>query len=367
MFLVSVLWAICLGLLLIESSVLATDAKSAWQSEWERTVRGAEREGEVTVAIYDHGPLTVQAVDAFQKSFPKIRVNSNRARGSQIGPKIVAERRADKYLVDLFVGGKGTALNTLHVGKMLDPINPMLLLPDVVDQSKWWQGKLRFVDPEQSHILAFIGNGGAVDVHFDTKLVDPKELRSYWDLVNPKWKGKIVATDPRVRGQDTPVLFFYYSPALGPEVMKKLYSAMDVTLSRAYRQPIDWLSVGKYAICVPCNTREVDKAMKQGLPLAQTNQFKESGTLTSAGGIISLLNRAPHPNGAKVFINWLLGREAQNLIQKTDGSDSLRIDIPKDAVLDENRRQVSAAYLDGDDPKISDRGPADKLLSEILK
>jgi len=51
-----------------------------------------------------------------------------------------------------------------------------------------------------------------------------------------------------------------------------------------------------------------------------------------------LLNRAPHPNGAKVFVNWLLSRDAQSLIQKTDGSDSLRIDIPKDSVLPENRR-----------------------------
>jgi hypothetical protein len=55
------------------------------------------------------------------------------------------------------------------------------------------------------------------------------------------------------------------------------------------------------------------------------------------------------------------------LIQKTDGSDSLRIDIPKDSVLAENRRQAGADYLDGDDPKFSDRRPADKLLNEILK
>ena len=80
-----------------------------------------------------------------------------------------------------------------------------------------------------------------------------------------------------------------------------------------------------------------------------------------------MLNRAPHPNGAKVFVNWLLSRDAQSLIQKTDGSDSLRIDIPKDSVLPENRRLTSVEYLDGDDPKFSDRRPADKLLNEILK
>ena len=366
------LWLVLTGMILSSIaaspvSALAADARPGWQAEWERTLRAAEKEGEVAVAIYDQGPVTVEVVDAFQKVFPKIKVNSLRARGSQIGPKIIAERRAEKYLVDLFTGGKGTALSTLHAGKLLDPIKPLLILPEVVDPSKWWQGKLRYVDPEEAYVLAFVGNGGGVDVSLNTNLVNPKELKSYWDLVNPKWKGKLVATDPRVRGQDRPVLYFYHSPALGPEFMRKLYGEMDIAISRDYRQPIDWLSVGKYAICIPCNSREVEKAMKQGLPIAQINQFKEGVTLTSSGGTLSLLHRAPHPNGAKVFVNWLLSRDAQMVIQKTDGSDSLRIDIPKDSVLAENRRQAGADYLDGDDPKFSDRRPADKLLNEILK
>ena len=104
--------------------------------EWDRVQHSAEKEGQVAVAIYDQGPLTVEIVDAFQKTFPKIKVNSMRARGSQIAPKIIAERRAEKFLVDLFVGGKGTALNTLHVGKLLDPVKPMLSLPEVIDGAK---------------------------------------------------------------------------------------------------------------------------------------------------------------------------------------------------------------------------------------
>jgi iron(III) transport system substrate-binding protein len=348
-------------------SAVAADAKPGWQAEWERTIRAAEKEGEVSLAIFDQGPVTVGVVDAFQKAFPKIKVNSFRARGSQIGPRIIAERRAEKYLIDLFTGGKSTALSTLHAGKALDPIKPLLILPEVIDPSKWWQGKLRYVDAEEAYVLAFLGNGGGVDVTFNTDLVNPKELKSYWDLTNPKWKGKIVATDPRVPGQDRAVLYFYHSPALGPDFMRKLYGEMDIAISRDYRQPVDWLSVGKYLLCIPCNSREAEKAMKQGLPIAQISQFKEGVTLTSSGGTISFLNRAPHPNGAKVFVNWLLSRDAQALIQKANGGDSLRIDIAKEAVLPENRRQPGTDYLDGDDPKFSDRRPIEKLLNEILK
>jgi iron(III) transport system substrate-binding protein len=233
--------------------------------------------------------------DAFQKTFPKIKVNSIRARGSQIAPKIIAERRAEKFLVDLFVGGKGTALNTLHVGKLLDPVKPMLSLPEIIDGSKWWQGKLRYCATSMPKKLTSWRLSVTAEVSrsasINTNLVNPKELTSYWDLLNPKWKGKIVALYPRARPRP-PRAVFYHSPALGPEFMQKLFREMDATISRDYRQPVDWLSVGKYAICIPCNSREVEKAMKQGLPIARINQFKEGVTLTSSGGTISLLNRA---------------------------------------------------------------------------
>jgi hypothetical protein len=65
-------------------------------------------------------------------------------------------------------------------------------------------------------------------------------------------------------------------------------------------------------------------------------------------------------------VNWLLSREGQIEFQKRDGSDSFRIDIPKQSVFPENRRIDGADYLEGDDPKFSDRRPADKLLNEIL-
>ena len=74
-----------------------------------------------------------------------------------------------------------------------------------------------------------------------------------------------------------------------------------------------------------------------------------------------------HPSGAKVFVNWLLSREAQILMQKSDASDSLPIDISKDSVPDENRRRPGADYFNGGDPTFSNRKPADKLLNEILK
>ena len=123
---------------------------------------------------------------------------------------------AGKYLVDLFAGGKGTALGTLYVGKLLDPIRPLLLLPDVLDETKWWRREHKYVDPENKYIFAYIGNAGGVEINYNSTSVNPKEFTSYWDLTQPKWKGKIAATDPRSRGMDNPCCFFTTMPNLVP-------------------------------------------------------------------------------------------------------------------------------------------------------
>jgi iron(III) transport system substrate-binding protein len=351
--------------LILFSAAAAGAAETPSRSNWENLVAAAEKEGQLVV--YTGGEVSqIRIEDAFQNAYPKIKVTTLTGRGSQLGPRIIAERRAGKYLVDLFIGGKGTAYAVLHPAKVLAPIQPLLALPEVVDQSKWWQGKHRYVDAEQKHIFAFVGSGSVVEIKYNTKLVNPKEFATYWDLLNPKWKGKIVATDPRMGGMDSLVLFFYYHPTLGPDFMRRLYGEMDLTIARDYRQPIDWLAAGKFAICMPCNSRETRNAIKQGLPIGQITELKEGGNLTSGGGTISFIDKAPHPNAAKLFVNWLLSREGQSEFQKRDGADSLRIDIPKQNVLPENRRLDGVDYFDGDDAKFSDRRPADKLLNEIL-
>lgn len=352
--------------------VLAAEIKP-WQTEWEETLKAADKEGQVV--IYGGEPFAryFSIVEAFQKAYPKIRGNLIGGRGSQLGPRIIAERRAGKYLADFFVGGKGTALATLHAGKILDPIRPLLVLPEVVDPSKWWQGRHQYLDPEGQYIFVFVGNPSSVEINYNLKLVNPKEFRSYWDLLQPKWKGKMTALDPRVRGADTPLLFFYYTSTLGPEFMRRLFGEMEMTYSRDYRQPVDWLGRGKFAICLPCAQTEVGDAIDQGLPIGQIGMLEEGGTLTSGGHTISLMNRAPHSHAAKVFVNWLLSREGQSLIQRVKEAplrsrpNSLRVDIAKDDVPPERHRVEGVPYFDGDDPRFSDRRPADKLLNEILK
>jgi hypothetical protein len=166
--------------------------------------------------------------------------------------------------------------------------------------------------------------------------------------------------------------FFYYHPELGPAFLKKLYGDMQITVSRDARQMTDWLSTGKFPICIRCNAgSEVGKAVQQGLPIAylDTENWKEGGSSSAAGGTLGILNRAPHPNAAKIFVNWLLSREGQIALQKLgrpDAHNSRRIDIPKDDIDPYNRLDAGKKYFDLAKPEYQNLTPIFKLVKEVL-
>ena len=82
------------------------------------------------------------------KSLPKNQSYQRHRLGTQLAPRIVAERRGEKYLADVYSGGGTSLYQNLYLGKMLDPIKPALILPEVIDPTKWWEGKHKYVDRE---------------------------------------------------------------------------------------------------------------------------------------------------------------------------------------------------------------------------
>ena len=165
--------------------------------------------------------------------------------------------------------------------------------------------------------------------------------------------------------------FFYLHPAIGPTFIKKLFGEMDVTLFRDFRQSIDWLASGKASLCFFC--ADTDKAKLQGLPVEEFANLKEGAPLVTQYGTLALLNRAPHANAAKVFINWFLSRRGQIALQKyndlygEDAPNSRRTDIPKDMLVPQNRLAPGTRYFDVSDPKYADMTPMFNLVKEVMK
>ena len=271
-------------LLPFEGWVSVSEANPNQKAEWEKTVKAAEKEGQVTIYIAGYGAMVDSG--AFQKKYPKIKVVSVTGSGSQLTPRIAAERRAGKYLTDVYNGGGNSLYQVLFLGKMLDSIKSALILPEVVDQSNWWEGKHKYVDREGRQIFVYEGNVSAgATPGYNTKLLKTSNYRSYWDFLDPKLKGKIISVDlTKVRGAGLMWQYMYYHPKLGPEFIKRLFSEMDVTMTGSLRQAVDWLATGKYALCLPC--RNVADGKRQGLPVDtfKNDQFKEGMSFSSALG-----------------------------------------------------------------------------------
>lgn len=358
----------CVGV----STGMAAQA-DAWKADWEKSLQAAKKEGQLM--LYGSADFEKLFVE-FNRKFPGIKVTGVFGRGADVAKRFMAERRADRHLADLYVNGMTTGYNVFYKAKALDPIPPVLILPEVTDTSKWWLGKHHYVDPENQYLLNINGETRVV-VGFNTQLVNPAEIKSYWDLLNPKWKGKIVAFDPTLGGAGDAMRFFYHHKSLGPEFIRRVLTETDIVISTDTRQMGDWLAGGKFAFSIfsPISRMDLDVMQVQGLPVGwfAPDQLKEGAYISAGSGGVALINKAPHPNAAKVGLNWLLSREGQMTYQRiftqgNDGPDSLRIDIPKDNVPKNNRRPQADPnrYPSVDRAEWMDQTPIRKFVKEVM-
>ena len=322
--------AIVASLFAPDFALHAAQPRPDWKPEWETTQRAAQKEGRLVV----YGPPGVDQqklyTEIFQQTFPKIKVNYTPGRMSEVMSRIMAEQRAGMRQADLVLGGTDSLLGTLKEKGFLQPIRPVLVLPEILDTAGWFKGKLWFADKEDK----FIPMWRAVPYTaacVNTNLVKATELKSYWDLLQPKWKGKIVSQDLRVGSARNQMYTLYARKDLGPEYLKRLYSEMDVTLSRNLPQIADWVAGGKFAIAI--GGVDCDDLAAKGLPVVPIHL--EGIPAVGAGtDPASWLASSPNTNAAKVFLNWILSRDGQTQFQKLTRENSLRVDIPKEGIID---------------------------------
>jgi hypothetical protein len=93
-------------------------AQSDWQKDWEKTLTAAKKEGQINVYIYRYEGV----LQEFKREFPWLNLVSVTGRGNELTTRIMAERRAGKYIADVYSGGTGGNYNVLYKGKALDQI-----------------------------------------------------------------------------------------------------------------------------------------------------------------------------------------------------------------------------------------------------
>jgi ABC-type Fe3+ transport system substrate-binding protein len=350
----------------------SAELRSSTSQEWDAVVKKAEEEGQVSIYATDSIGNAQMIWAAFQKRYPKIKLmGTSMGRGSDLFPKLFAERRAGKFLTDVFLGAPSAIYQNLYRAKIIEPIPPVLVHPGVTDLSKWWMGKHHYIEAENQFIFMYESALYGPPISFNTNLINEKEIKSAWDLVQPQWKGKYAALQVGANQGSTALTYVYYHPQLGPKFIERVYRDMEPTMFRELRQGADWLSQGKFPLCFMC--RRIDRAAMQGLPVAELNpyQVEEKPGLGSGSGALALMQRHPNPNGAKVFLNWFLSLEGQIAFRQANTDElrvgSLREDLPQEILPPLAKRRKDTEYLWINRPEWMDFKPIHNLLEELRK
>lgn len=300
-----------------------------WKREWGRVLEAARGEGKVAVI----GPTGSDRRDSLVQPFEKkygIAVEYLSDRGAGIGARLPVERRARRYNWDVVITGTTTGINVLIPGGMLDPLEPALILPEVTDTKQWRGGEREYIDPERRFFVMVRSLFATLFVN--PTQVRPEEIKSYKDLLHPRWKGKIVTDDPTRPGPGLGTFtFFYLHPDLGPNYIRAL-AKQELVIMRDYMQELDSIVKGKHLVLIGTSDSTADEWARKGLPvtIVDARHLKEGSGMSPQAGGLGLFNRAPHPNAAKVYINWLLSKEGQSGFVRAAGYISTRLDAPTD-------------------------------------
>ena len=263
-------------------------------------------------------------VDMFQQEYPEIVVEFSAGAGRNFAPRIKQERELGKKLWDLRCGGAETALEAKRNG-FLAPIRP-LLLPEIADGSKWTGGiDGMFSDKEKKYVLGYILYIEP-SAHVNRDFVKESDLKSSEQLLDPKFRGKIVILTPTggVSQKALAHMAFMY----GKNFIRDILSKQDVIVTDDSRQLAEWLVRGRYPIAIGTDTTYLIPFQKQGLGKNVVGLEDKIIRLTTGSGTISLLEGAPHPNAAKLYINWLLSQKTQTMLAKNTEHNSSRTDVP---------------------------------------
>lgn len=359
--------------LVVIASLLLIQSVHAAVPDFAAAVAAAKKEGKVVVAIPPSADLRKQLEAVFKEKFA-IEIELVPAPGPANANRIASEQKAGVQYFDALIVGSGTAI-PLVKENMLEPIEPNMILPEVKDPKNWWAGHVWEDNVSAKRFLySFIAEVGTGGLWHNPTLAKPEELRSFNDFLSPKWKGKIGLSDPRVPGSGQSVWSFMWE-IKGEDYLKKLVQ-QDLFVSRDLRQIGDGLAKGKLAVTIGVGHSQYEPFLKSGLPVKQLPTPAEGLPASNGFGVIGLVKNPPHPNAAKVFLNWFLSREGQDFYGKVMKSSTRRLDVDtkwlleygtqaaKDSLTVDEYNRVRN-HLEDKYTKV--RMPAGKFAEQILK
>jgi iron(III) transport system substrate-binding protein len=267
-------------------------------------IAAAKKEGEVVwYSTQIVSQLVRPVTAAFQKKYPGIKVLATRANASETAVKILAESRAGQVQVDIF-DGTTTVVPLKKEGYVLK------WLPD---SAKVYPASLK--DPEGYWVA---NNLFIITPGYNTSVIKPgTEPKTYQDLLDPKWKNKMVwngfPTSSGMGGFIGTVLA-EMGEDKGKEYLRKLAKQNIAPVRGSARKVLDMVIAGEYPLALQIFNHHAVISAKKGAPVDWIKMEPATETLS----VISVHKSAPHPNAAKLLVDFIISKEGQEVFRKAN-------------------------------------------------
>jgi iron(III) transport system substrate-binding protein len=339
--------------------------KPSKEEEWEKIVAEAQKEGKVVISGSPSKIWREALVEPFEEKYPEIKVVYSGDRGSDFYPKVIKEREVGKYEWDIRVGGANPTVYKSKNNGVLEPIIDFLN-DDILDDSKW-QGGLSglFIDKEDKFIPGFLAYSSTL-AHVNRDFIPEGELTSPEELLDSKYKGKIVMLDPR--GGSGLGNLAVMLEGYGEDFVRQLLTKQEIVVTKDTRQMAEWVVRGKYPIGIGVEEVSLHDFTEKGVGKNVKQIEKGVLPLSTGYGALQLFTNAPNPNAAKVYINWALSPEGQKEITHRVELNSKRLDIePGNQGLIVDRKQIDRYVPHQNEEYVDTRRKAQAIADELIK
>lgn len=302
-------------------AVVAQPSTSPEDEAWAKVVQAAQKEGVVVLYTF---ALAGDVGNAVSKAFrDKYGVKAEVIGGTSpvMLARVKAEYSAGQYIADIADFSAGRALE-LKDAKMTVSNKD---IPALRDRGAWNIHPLD-MDPE-GHLFSYYGT--VLGPWVNTRLVKPdEEPKSWQEFLEPKWKGKLIIGDPGVYiGTE----IFYYAMVIKEKRLTEDYFRRLAPQIKKYeaggaREQVASLARGEGHVSLTASPSGGTSLIAEGAPI-KAIEMKE-GLVSTASTVSAQLSKAPHPNAARLFLNWFLSAEGLATWAKAASQSTYRKDVP---------------------------------------